>query len=435
MFNRLFWLLLINVGVSNTLALVSVFLGTSLKSISILFDERLFLIISVISLLLLIVPIVNFKKKLKDSQWVTQQEKFNLTQEFQNISENYKKIADILQNIPDGIISTDNKGIINLANKKALEILKTSWAEIGGRSISEILPLQNQVLKEGANLKLNMQSLDGEKMVVGIDALSWHDEKLAQGTIYVVRDITKESDFEEMKLDFVAMTAHQLRTPLTAIKGYLGLLEEATTGNAQKLNEEENLFLTRSIASSNRLSTLIENLLNISRIEKNHLKMTLNPLLIEEVIKEVGENVGLGAKQKGVSINLDFPTEPSQSLLGDKFLLEEALTNIVNNAIEYNHPGGWVRITLQKQADGITVHISDGGRGIPGSAMPHLFSKFFRVSNSLVQLSNGLGLGLYISKSIVEAHGGKIWANSLEGRGTTISLFLPFNPPKTVSSN
>lgn len=331
-------------------------------------------------------------------------------------------LEEILHNVAEGVLVTDGSGKVIWTNRKALEILKTSWNTSVGKLINQVLPGCDEETSR-PNFQVNLVSFEGETITINAQTYPYTGGNLeVKGKIYIISDVTKERALEQMKLDFVAIAAHQLRTPLTAVKGYLSLLTESALA---KLNKDEQSFLQRSTVSADRLASLIENLLNVSRVEGGALKVAFAYVKIEEVVRHVVEMLSDSACEKQVRLVIDKMVPPYPLLWGDANLLEEALSNIISNGIKYNYPGGQVTIILTKQAEGVTVYVSDNGRGIPASAIGHLFQRFYRATSSLSDLSNGLGLGLYISKSIIDAHRGKIWVNSLEGKGTTVSIFLP----------
>lgn len=327
---------------------------------------------------------------------------------------------EITQVIKDGVLLTNSAEQIVWANRKALEILKASWTLTQNKPISQILPKTQNTNQHTYQVKLT--TLDAEELDIKVQ--TYPLSKLMMGTIYVITDVTEQIVLEEMKLNFVAIAAHQLRTPLTAIKGYLFILKNSIT---PKLNAEEKGFLESTIIGVERMGFLIENLLNLSKIEKGELKVNLKPIDIDNVIEQTIEGLLPGAKEKNISLVMGESQKPYPVLMGDLSLLIEALSNIVGNGIKYSDQGGQVMIDVEKQPDGVSIHVSDKGKGISAEAQPRLFQKFYGATKSLTELSSGLGLGLFISKSIIDAHKGKIWVNSLEGHGTTVSIFLPFS--------
>jgi len=190
------------------------------------------------------------------------------------------------------------------------------------------------------------------------------------------------------------------------------------------------MFLNRSLIGSNQLAALIENLLNVSRIERGALKIEADPISINRLITGVIASISEVALQKNIEIKF-LPLKPeSQLVLADHFRLAEVVINLLANAINYSPPH--TRVTIEvtpKVAERqMEVSITDQGEGIPAEAISHLFTKFYRVSGKLSQGSKGTGLGLFISKAIIDAHRGKIWVKSTVGKGSTFSFSLPFAP-------
>ncbi len=244
--------------------------------------------------------------------------------------------------------------------------------------------------------------------------------------ILVLRDITEERDLERMKLDFVSMAAHELRTPLTSLRGYLSILK----GDLQsKLIAEDQTFLDRSIVSANQLYSLVQNLLNVSRIEQGRMKLELRSVSLEQLAQNDIENLKPSATERQVSLTFQEPPQPIPFVEADQMRVSEVLNNLIANAITYNRPGGYVKVALSPAGETVVVSIHDSGQGIPAASLPHLFTKFYRVSSTLNSGAKGTGLGLYICKSIIEAHFGKIWVESEVGKGSIFSFALPLKQP------
>ncbi|MFA5932817.1 MAG: PAS domain-containing sensor histidine kinase [Microgenomates group bacterium] len=345
-------------------------------------------------------------------------EKILISPDFQKAKKQKEIFEEITQVIKDGVIVTDNLGLIIWVNRKALEILKISWAATQSKPIDQVLPKSEST--DQRNFQVELTTIDQEELDVNVK--TYPLSNLGIGNIYVIEDITKQIALEEMKLNFVAIAAHQLRTPLTAIKGYLFILKSSIT---PKLNSEEKEFLDSTIIGADRMGFLIENLLNLSKVEKGELKVNLKPIDIENIIQQTIEGLLPNAREKNMKITVGESQKPYPVILGDTSLLVEAFSNIIGNGIKYSDPGGQVTIELEKQPEGISIHVSDKGKGIAPDMIPRLFQKFYGATKSLTELSSGLGLGLFISKSIIDAHKGNININSLEGKGTTVSIFLP----------
>ncbi len=339
-----------------------------------------------------------------------------------NLDQRLKMLEEVLHDAAEGTIVTNLEGIVIWANRRSLEILNTSWSFAGNNHISKILPTTPQENAKN-DFKIKLTSLEGAAIFVSVKIFPLNGVNLdIKGKIYIIWDATESVALEEMKLDFVAIAAHQLRTPLTSIRGYLSFLTESIM---PKINDDEKKYLQRLTISTNRLASLIENLMNISQIEKGHLKLDLKPIHLEEVVKQTVDLLSETARQANITLTINNLIPPYPNILGDSSLLGVAISNVIANGIKYNNLGGDVSVTLQRQDDGVTVHVADHGKGISTEAQNHLFQSFYQATSSLSELSNGLGLGLYVAKSIIDAHHGRIWINSMVGKGTTVSIFLP----------
>lgn len=234
----------------------------------------------------------------------------------------------------------------------------------------------------------------------------------------------EKKKLEAMEVDFVSMASHELRTPITSLLGYLNTLNAEIR---DKLSLEHRQFLDRSIISAQQILALVNNLLNVSKVERGAFSVTLKPVDWKKVLETaVAENKIL-ASQKNISLNLKLPDTPLPYVKADELRTNEVLNNLINNAITYSKAGSKVDVVAKIDGKMMTTSVIDNGLGIPKEALPHLFAKFFRVQKALDKssTSSGSGLGLYISKSIIELHNGKIWAESEEGKGSTFSFTLP----------
>lgn len=244
--------------------------------------------------------------------------------------------------------------------------------------------------------------------------------------LITINDKSKDYELEQMKLDFVSMAAHELRTPLTAIRGYASILsEELEEGSGQKDSLMESA--RRILLSADNLGALVENILSMTKIEKGAIKLKLQKEPWIECLHEVVANFEDQVKSRNLSLVINS-FDPAEVALVDRLRINEILSNLISNAITYTPPGGSIDITAQVTNDGkwIQTAVKDTGKGIDKAAQKHLFEKFFRVEGPLEEGSKGNGLGLYISKNIVQMHGGKIWVESEgEGKGTTFIYQVP----------
>ncbi len=357
-----------------------------------------------------------------------------------NISTERNKLAFILSSITDALLVVDLQKKIILFNKAAERLTGYNAQDVLHRHIDEIISLTDangkrlpasvyaptlSVKREGIVFhedSAELTALNNRKRQVTIstgEIFEGADSNI--GSIITLHDITKEQELEKMKLDFVSLAAHELRTPLTAIRGYLSVIYSEIKS---MLNEEQMTFFQRVETSTNQLQFLIENLLDVSRIERGAFSVTLGSIDLALLTQEVTEQLKEEAKVKHLTLHFIPPEGPLPAVSADKMRIREVLNNLIANAIHYTDKGG-ITIRIERLGNEVITHIADTGVGIRQEEIEHLFTKFFRVKGTLIQGTKGTGLGLYISKSIIEQHHGKLWVNSEYGRGSVFSFSLP----------
>jgi len=221
--------------------------------------------------------------------------------------------------------------------------------------------------------------------------------------------------------DLISIVSHELRSPLTAIRGYLSMLETMDAGN---LTEKQRLFIGRIDQSSQRMADLIEKLLDLGSIESGNLNLSIAPTALENIVQAVALELGDKAKKAELDIIItDKKRLPM--VLADPGRLQQIVTNLLDNAIKYSPQGGPIHITFKQDAEDVIIMISDEGVGIPADQFNKLFTKFGRLYHPSTIDRPGSGLGLYIVKRLVECHGGRIWLTSKEGKGSKFSFSLP----------
>lgn len=351
-----------------------------------------------------------------------------------------KETETLLQSLTDGVVTLDQQGTIIAFNKAAEETSGFMVNDVVGKNIDDILHfydgqeiipffVYNQqsesMIRKFHEKGLHLARKDGIKisLTLTITPVLFEDKKT--GFIIAFHDLSQEQELEEMKLDFVSMAAHELRTPLTAIRGYASILDMQ---NARDLNESGKQLLKRVVVSSETLGNLIENLLSVSRIERSMFSVNARPVDLATTIKNSVDNVRQQAHTKNQTIDLMLPDE-LPVVVADAFRIGQVVLNLVANAVNYTQEKGTITVKAERKDNLLYVSVSDNGPGIPPDALQKLFTKFFRVSGVLEQGSKGTGLGLYISKSIIEMHRGKIWAESTIGHGSTFIFTLPIVSP------
>lgn len=363
------------------------------------------------------------------------------------ISAERNKLAVTISAITDAVIAVSLDRKIIIFNSAAEKLTGYSLNEALGKTIDQVIKIFDKDMEvtplnycpirtdgnEGVIYRKPALKLVGKKeayvnLIAGQIAEGLENNL---GCILTLHDVTEEQELEKMKLDFVSMAAHELRTPLTAIKGYLYIyLKEYK----DSLDKKQLDTLQRINISAQRLNALIENLLNISRIEKGNVTLNLQPVdwvsSVNSVVSEVNEQ----AKDKGIELTVELPSEVLPKVNVDSLRINEVLSNLLSNALNSTATGGKIKVSVERKEGEIITHVADTGQGIPEEAMSHLFTKFFKISTSLEQGSKGTGLGLYISKSIVDIHHGRIWVESKLGKGSIFSFALPVYIEKTLPS-
>lgn len=256
----------------------------------------------------------------------------------------------------------------------------------------------------------------------------------------VKKEITRKDELQEMsdrlarandelrkldnaKSEFISIASHQLRTPLTAIKGFLSLILEGSYG---KISPEVQDILNKVYASNDRIVQLVENLLNISRIESGRIQYQFQKSSIEDILKELSDMFFVMAKNKNLTLTFTLPKKKLPLLYMDSGKIREVVSNLIDNAFKYTEKGG-VEVILEQKGPVARITVSDTGMGIEAETMPHLFSKFIRGSKEASRMNvAGTGLGLYVGKSFIEAHHGRIWIESDgKGKGSRFIVELP----------
>ncbi len=265
-------------------------------------------------------------------------------------------------------------------------------------------------------------ALDGRQVHLQISLSPvYDDDGSVIGAVGVGRDISEMKRLERVKSEFIASVSHELRTPLASILGYAEILLRGRPGPLTAVQQE---FVQTILDGSQRLKLLVDDLLDVSRIEVGKFRMTFDDIDLEEVIRRAEETIRPLAEKADITVKVDVPPL-LPTIEGDEQRIGQVLDNLLSNAVKFSHDGGCVCIAVEEEEVALCVTVRDGGIGIPQEDIPHLFSRFYRASNAEPNQRSGTGLGLYIARAIVEGHGGHIQAASSPGEGTTIRFWLP----------
>ncbi|MEW5907688.1 MAG: HAMP domain-containing sensor histidine kinase [Patescibacteria group bacterium] len=228
---------------------------------------------------------------------------------------------------------------------------------------------------------------------------------------------------ERMKTEFITTVAHQLRTPLTKIKW---ALQSVINGDVGNVNDTQKEILHTAFDANDKMVEVVNSLLNVEKSEDAYFGYKFAKLPIENIVMDAVRKFSFVAKQKKINLEFYSPEEQLPEVEADAYKLGMVLENLLDNALNYTPEGGNVRVTLENFGSSARVSVKDTGIGIPKDDLYRLFMRFFRAKNAISIKTEGTGLGLYVSKNIIEAHGGKIWAESDEGKGTTFYFTIPF---------
>ncbi len=259
---------------------------------------------------------------------------------------------------------------------------------------------------------------DGRRI---FDVIGYYRKRGEQSveTILITIDRTSEYTPQEEDMDFIALAAHELRGPITVIRGYLELLGQ----DLQNITPDQQQLIDRLQVSSERLSGYINNILNVSRYDRNHLKLHLQEERVYDIIASLIPDLALRARTQDRKLTFHVP-DTLPTIAADRSSLSEVISNLIDNAIKYSKDHGEVIVNANIKDTFIELTVQDFGIGMPSSVVGNLFNKFYRSHRSR-QTVSGTGLGLYICKAIVESHGGTIWVRSVEGKGTTFGFTVP----------
>ena len=353
------------------------------------------------------------------------------------------KSQAILEAVADGVIVADADGSIILFNAAAERILEFPRQKALGRTTREMLGLYGSQARDWMETVARWAAQPGvyaaeeflaARLDIGDRIVSVHlspvlmgDEFL--GTVSVFRDVTAEVEAKRAKTEFVSTVSHELRTPMTSIKGYVELLLMGAVG---AVTDDQQHFLSIIRNNADRLTMLVNDLLNISRMESG--RMTLSPKMVrmDAMVDQVIAAMEGRAMDKGLALQSDVaPTLPK--VIADPDRLAQILTNLVENACSYTPAGGEITVSAAANGDMMHVSVRDTGIGIAPEDQEKVFDRFFRADHPVVQDSSGTGLGLSIVQSLVEMHGGRIWVESGVGEGSTFTFTLPTVETKRVT--
>lgn len=360
----------------------------------------------------------------------------DLEEEKSKLKEEKDKVDTIIQSIGDGVFVLDRNYRIILYNKVCEALTGYPESEAVGKNYKDILDFHfddtedvndqfiRDCLEKGEVTSMSNHTVlikrDGQKIPVADSASPIRNKLgLVIGCVVVFRDVTKEREVDRAKTEFVSLASHQLRTPLTAIKWYVEILEDAVG-----LSDEFKGYLKEIHDGNERMVDLVNALLNTSRIDMGTFEIKPEPTLISDIADSVLKELEPLISEKSIQIEKTFGSELREYNLDQK-LTRIIFQNLISNAVKYTPEKGRVNLSVKDENNIIKINVEDTGYGIPKDQQDKIFTKLFRADNIREKITDGTGLGLYIVKSIVDQSGGKIWFESEENKGTKFFVELP----------
>lgn len=336
-----------------------------------------------------------------------------------------RKLSSVLSYMTDGVIATDRKGRVILINEPAAKMLNVSRETVLSSPIVSLLGLEEdytfeELLDEQDSVILDYSSKTKTLILRANFSVIQKETGFVNGLITVLHDITEQEKIDMERREFVANVSHELRTPLTTMRSYL----EALADGAWKDEEIAPNFLDVTQNETERMIRLVNDLLQLSKMDSKDYRLSKDWIDFIFFYNRIIDRFEM-TKQQNVTFERKLP-DHSAFVEIDEDKLTQVLDNIISNALKYSPEGGKVTFGIEEKDEFIIVSVSDQGVGIPKENIEQIFERFYRVDKARTRKLGGTGLGLAIAKEMVEAHGGKIWAASTEGKGTTISFSLPY---------
>jgi PAS domain S-box-containing protein len=335
-----------------------------------------------------------------------------------------QRLVAILDSTQDPVLVADQHGIVILANPAARHTLGVP-AETTVESLTQHLsthPELSLLLQGGENATQSREVCLPDGRVFYASASEVLAEGRMLGRVCILRDVTRFKELEALKSDFVSTASHDLRSPLTLIRGYATLLD--TVG---ELNEGQKKYVSKILDGVDGMTHLVNNLLDLGRIEAG-VEMMVSAIPLHDFVTSTLEPFQLLASQKGIHLQAEVGDGLPATLEADRGLLSQALHNLVENAIKYTPENGSVTLRVRNWQAGVHFEVEDSGIGVSADDLPRLFDKFFRGHQREARAQRGSGLGLAIVRSIAEQHGGRAWAESVQGQGSVFHLWVPATP-------
>jgi len=328
------------------------------------------------------------------------------------------RLAAVLDQLTDGVIIANPNGYVQFANPAAEKLFGNDLLE---RSISETLRHHQlihawQVSQNNDEMQVETVELPNRHQFLQLIVIP--DRFTPGGSLLLVQDLTRVRKLETVRRDFISNISHELRTPLASLKALTETLQDGALSDPEAAPR----FLGRMVTEVDALTQMAQELLDLSRIESGQVGLSLNPVEPKKLLQSAAERMRLQAERAGLSLRVECPDDLPR-VNADEPRIEQVLVNLIHNAVKFTRPGGEITLLGEAGEGVVRCGVKDTGMGIPAEDVPRIFERFYRVDKS--RAGGGTGLGLSISRHLVESHGGQIWAESIEGEGSTFYFTIP----------
>lgn len=364
----------------------------------------------------------NLSVKVEESQESTESER--------------QRLDSVLTNMTDGVIATDRRGKVIIMNDEAANSLETSEAESIDKSILDVLDIGDEynlreIIENPDETIIDRSDSSRDLILHAHFSLIQRESGFVSGLVCVLHDVTEQQKIDNDRKQFVSNVSHELRTPLTSVHSYI----EALQDGAWKDSTIAPKFLKVTQDETDRMIRMINDLLTLSRMDSNTQKINKELVNIKELFNYILDRFDMIIKSdddskkpsKDYKIIRKF-TKLDLWVEVDTDRFTQVIDNLMNNAIKYSPDGGTITCSLYENHNNVILSVKDQGLGIPRSSIPHIFDRFYRVDKARSRAQGGTGLGLAISKEVIQALGGKIWVESMENKGSTFYIALPYEP-------
>ncbi len=378
----------------------------------------------------------NKTKELDDSRKAVLNVLEDTEESRQKAEEEKDKTQAIISNFSDGLLIFDKKNILNFVNPRAEKLFDLKSEEIIGKKINDLknepkIEKLIEILTQSLDFDITNNKPDSDfrreiknnkDLTIEVTTIPIFNEGKKTTILAVLHDITREKMIEAMKSEFVSIAAHQLRTPLSAIKWTMRMLLDGDLGD---LNEEQMKLAEKAYLSNDRMVRLVNDLLNVSRIEEGRYLYKPSHISFSEVVDPILDTYKEEIKRRNIDFQINKPDGKLPLVAVDVEKITLVIQNLLDNAMKYTQPKGEIIFSAESNEKEIKISVKDSGVGIPKEQHNRIFSKFFRAGNVVRMETEGSGLGLFICKNIVNVHGGKIWFDSEEKKGSVFYFTLP----------